>query len=260
VERVALLQHWARRHSRFYRHIVHVDARDTVFFANPFSALESIYARHNNATSKDTSQSQRGDGEMFWTIEEFAPLRDEHHNLGWLRIIGGVALETWLKEHRLPARAPRASELKAGGGTDRGTPEAWRPVPVLCSGVYGGTSSAFLAFITAFAAIVTSGVIRRDGGLDQGYFNLLIYAGLHRTGFAYPILLLDPDMGPARNAYANATYLGHAAADVDSNGRHRNCRGEVYTFLHQLDRIKPLYAAAISPYRAWQSRYHDYAR
>jgi hypothetical protein len=200
-ERVHKIEGWLRSNWRRFDYVIHADSRDTQFFADPFLPLYSM-----NFTG------------LFGVGEAF---RYSDFNTGQSRM--------WVGSY------------SSGGGTQDGAIIDWiaglrlggRAFPVICSGLYGGSSVAMLDFVTAYAeAIATASPHAQHlHGVDQGILIHLFLVGLPTRKFPHPLYLFDEGLGPYTHFLAREQPLVFTP-----DGRLINCHLQPYAIAHQLDR------------------------
>ena len=206
TERIAVFLLWMELFHMKYRYLVHIDVRDSIFYDNLFAQLEEV-----NVTG-------------LFSVAEVHLFKGQAHNNMWVTSYTGS-----------PAATDFFSKMTLHG----------RPLPVLCSGIYGGTSTAVYDYLAAFAdAVLHAGSqVHSIIGIDQGIHVYLQLAGLPLAGFPHPIAMLDDASGPMHHWYRGEVRR-------DKLGRHLNCLGRRYAVVHQLDRYEGLWhQAARDAYR-----------
>ena len=203
VDRLWVFQKWIQMAWRRYHYIIQADTRDTIFFANPFELLYRV----------------RLDG--LFSATEVHLFRNQEINRQWVETHYDDKVNTvpfFVKFHLYM----------------QGRAHAPDPIPVLCSGIYGGTSLAVADYIQAFvAAVERTKDINAIHGMDQGIHIALQYVELAMAGYHHPIYAIDFRVGPYRHWYSEDERVRR-----DVLGRHLNCLGQTYAIVHQLDRYR----------------------
>jgi hypothetical protein len=203
--RIDALAGWVRANADRYDYIIHVDARDTMFFNDPFAALYEYNVTGLFAAAEALKFSDWGSGmSRMW-----------------------VGTYSSGSEHQDAAIVADIARLRLGG----------RPFPVICSGMYGGTSAAILDFLTAFSVAfkASSQHVQRTHAIDQGILIHLFTYGLAAKQFPHTIQLFDEDIGPYTHFVSREAPLFQSP-----NGALLNCDLRQYAIVHQLDRHEHL--------------------
>lgn len=79
------------------------------------------------------------------------------------------------------------------------------------------------------ARAIYSLVAVTDCSIDQAMFQMLIYDGFHAIGSTAKIHMVNPEYAVMRNGVSRMQDV------LWKDGRVVNCRGAVYSMLHQLD-------------------------
>ena len=205
------------------RFVVITDSRDAVFMGNIFEALyeRNVDGRSAHRRSptvpphspvNDSSSAVVG---TLFTVAEAMPLSRQGMNLMWLRRLIGAN-----------ATAVLANRTLAGA-----------PLPVICSGLYGGTFAAILDYLAVFNETMENRLLRskrytlRGGivasantiaGMDQPVHMALVLFGLAQRHFPHRVVLFHaPWWAPFRHAYVDAAVVVEEAA---ANRSRRNAQ------------------------------------
>jgi hypothetical protein len=211
TQRIPVLEAWLKERWQRYHFVVHVDTRDLVFFSNAFVPL----FRHNVSG--------------LFSAGEAMPFYSSQMNRQWVNKYSGIRV-----------MSDYISTLYLHG----------RNLPVICSGLYGGTSLALYDYFGGFSAAVgaASRVARDTLGIDQGIHVYLQIFGLPLSDFPHPVMLLDEGTGPMRHWYTRESTILR-----DGLGRHVNCEMEPYAVVHQLDRYNWAWDDVFSDYKLKQA-------
>ena len=198
TERIAVFLLWIELFFERYRYVVHVDTRDSLFYANLFRRLERL----------------RVTG--LFSVAEVHLFNGQGHNNLWVNTYA-----------RTPTAGNFISNMKLHG----------RWLPVLCSGIYGGDSVAVLDYLAAFTDAISKAPKEALEllGIDQGVHVFLQLIGLPLARFPHAISVLDEATGPMHHWFSNRP---GSAVRRDKLGRYLNCLDEPYAVVHQLDRYK----------------------
>ena len=202
VDRLWVFRAWIESAWKDYHFILHVDTRDTIFFGNPFAFLHRV----------------RFEG--LFSVTEVHEFQNQGINRMWV--------ETHYEDkiHTVPFFNNYTLRVNSSGPTE--------PIPVLCSGLYGGTSLAVADYIQAFVtAVEKTRHLLHVFGIDQGVHIALQYVELAMAGYHHPIYAIDFRVGPYRHWYSEDERVRR-----DVLGRHLNCLGQTYAIVHQLDRYR----------------------
>lgn len=203
--RICMLNHWVQKHWRSYRYIINMDTRDALFMSNPFSVLYM--------------HKLQG----LFSTEEVTTLHEAGVNHKWLKNCAEKDYSRFL------FFAPHPLD-----------PKGW--FPVICNGLFGGSSDAIVDYFHAYSKIVLYTARLRHMCADQAVHIYMQLTGLPGAKFPHRLSLTSHATGPFRHMY-----LG-TVVRRDQLGRHYNCLNEPYAIVHQLDREKPLWWDARRPY------------
>lgn len=248
LARIPVMQTFLQKHGGAFDVVLHVDSRDTVFMADPLAPLRDEVARVRElaaaaaaaastapvgssaaSSRKDSNSSSTADPKaatVLVAVREVHTFKHQDVNQKWVSDYAGAAVQAYLNNITL-----------------RGA-----PLPVLCSGLYGGSVGAVLDLLDLLSceADRASQSIRNTHGIDQGMYHVALFLMLPATGtFPHHVSVLHDATGPYRN------WIPHkAGVHVDAGGRFVNCRGAPYAAVHQYDRHEGLAEHVRRRYRA----------
>jgi hypothetical protein len=216
--RLAVIAAWVSRNYLQFHYIIHVDSRDTAFYADPFAPL---FEHHIDGLF--------GGGEYHRLADHPTDI-----NRDW------IALYSTGIDARDTTVVDFIARRKLGG----------RPFPVICSGMYGGTGPAMLDFTAAFAdAFKHAGHSQKAHGIDQGILIHLYAVGLAVKRFPHRIHLVDEMIGPYTHFIPR-----EQPAIFSLDDRMLNCDLRPYGISHQWDRHKDITQRLEARYAPHDSR------
>jgi hypothetical protein len=200
-ERIGRIEAWVSRNWRRYDYIIHVDSRDTQFFADPFAPLYAANVSGLFAVGEAFRYSDFPTGQSRMWVGSYSS--------------GGADQD--------PSIIDWIAQLRLGG----------RSFPTICSGMYGGSAAALNDFMYAYKEAINtaSSHAQHLHGVDQGILIHLFIVGLVLRKFPHPIYLFDEALGPY-------THFLHRELPMmfSPDGRLLNCDLAPYAIAHQLDR------------------------
>ena len=233
---------WLLRSSTFnYGMIFLTDVRDVFIQADPFKSLfgpKSRFVKHLRATSSSPSSSsstplnvtdEDGDREFLyippesyltstWSDFVFWP-----HVMfqSWMDGIFGASYRQEIQHTTLRGAVPSTNSVRDD------EEELSEPLPIICSGLYMGTSRALLQALDAMLEVFR--VTPCWFGADQAILTGMVYDGFRLAGFSHDIFLANPEY----SVFHNGIQRHHDVLWRD--GYFVNCDGEPYSLVHQVD-------------------------
>ena len=229
VLRLLILLLFIPKYHKVYNGFISADTRDVVFMADPFHAMV-----------KDYEFMRKSPSYFFMGCEDIIYNPDVQFNVAWVKGLSNNAVSDMLQFDTRLKNHPQ-----------------W--LPVLNSGLYGGTAQAIMDMAELMLKTLMPGP-NDEFGYDQGALILLGYLGLEIAKFPHRVYMLHPSASPFRDAYLSSSWPRVRTTNVtDSHGggfaRERgsenermeflNCAGKPYAVMHQLDRSNAWYQKVV---------------
>ena len=205
TERIGIFRIWLEEEGIHFRYVLIIDARDTLFYGDPFAPFYQWNVDGLLAT-----------GELFEYRSE---------------VLNQVSMKELLPSDPV---TPFLSSLRIVGSTplvsSRSLPRSKKGLPVLNSGLFGGTIAAVLDYVHnanySLHEIGDPGTI-----IDQVLYMVLVTLMLPHMGFPHTVVVSSSSHGPYRHMIPQKGALA-----VTSQLSPVNCAGVPYLIQHQTDR------------------------